>query len=215
MYSNIRSRSLSLSPLITITRCHHPQNLIKSTTTIINSSSHSFTSTQSIKSTPFSTKSSPSSSSSPKKEKQTLQSYNDQKQSLKQYRTNLYNNKQTRQSNLPKRRLNSPKNVKKQIFHSWFNTKTQTELYYNREAKRNNQDWKMKVGIMIERLPVVTEDKEDWELDYMYMKAEYDRERAIVYPKEIAGFENDPEETKVLTIEEIYGEYHPCTNINF
>ncbi len=201
MYSNIRSRSLSLSSLVTtITGCHHhhhPQHLIKSTTSISTTSTLSF----------FSTKSSPSTT---KKEKQTLQSYNDQKQSLKQYRTTLFNSKQSRQSNLPKRRLNSPKNVKKQIFHSWFNNKRKTELYYNREAKRNNQEWRMKVGIMIERLPVVTEDKEDWELEYMYMKAEYDRERAIVYPKEIAGFENDPEEMKVLTIEEIYGECAKC-----
>ena len=152
----------------------------------------------------------PSLSFSTKAKKQTLQSYNDEKQAKKKYRTELYNKRQERKANLPKRR-NGPnshvlKNAKKKEFRKWFDEKRNLELYYNRVAKRQNQQWKIKLGLMIERLPVVTQDMEDWELDYMYMKANYDREHSIVYPKEIEGF-SDPMDSEILTIEEMIGSY--------
>jgi hypothetical protein len=137
----------------------------------------------------------------------TLQSYNEHKKSQKKYRTKLYQSKINRKQNiLPNRRNKKSdpklKNQKKKEFHNWFDIKRNNERYYMREARRLGKGWKVKVGIMLERLPVVTDEREDWELEYMYMKANYDRERSIVYPKEIEGF-GDPMDKEVLTLEEL------------
>ena len=210
MYSNIRIRSsLLLKPLIRPTSKNSSSSIPNinltptvSCSSITNTISHN-NNKNNIKS--FST----NTTKSKQTQKPTLQSYNETKQNQKAYRTNLYNKQQERQANLPKRRLQSVKGVKRNAFHNWFDSKKQKELYYDREARRLNQEWKIKLGLMIERLPVVTDDREDWEIDYMYMKAEYDRERSIVYPKEIIGFE-DPMESKIMTIEEIYGEMFYC-----
>lgn len=191
MYSNIRIRSILLSPLSRHIHHQHRHSITSSVAAISNTIINNQT---------FSTKA----ATNNKPKKQTLQSYNETKLALKTYRTTLYNKKQDRITNLSKRRQNSPKNVKKNAFHQWFNTKQKNECYFNRLAKRNNQSWKIKLGIMIERLPVVTEDKEDWEMDYLYMKANLDRERSLLYPKEIVGF-SDTMDHEVLTIEEIYG----------
>lgn len=189
--SNIRSHLLS--PMARRSIIANPQSTSIAATTIQSTT----TTAQSLQTTaPFSTKS----------KKKTLQSYNDEKQSKKQYRTDLYHKSQERTANLPNRRkgkgTSNNKNFQKNAFRKWFDEKRNLELYLNRVAKRQNQQWKIKLGLMIERLPVVTEEDEDWELDYMYMKAHYDRERSIVYPKEILGF-GDPMEDEILTKEEL------------
>lgn len=150
---------------------------------------------------------------STKAKKQTLQTYKDEKKAKKEYRTKLYHKAQERKSNLPNRRKDNPnRNVMKKAFRSWFDNKRNLELYWDRLAKRQNQEWKIKLGLMIERLPVVTEDDEDWELDYYYMKAHFDRERSIVYPKEIEGF-SDPMDYEILTKEELMGVYFSIYDI--
>ncbi len=164
---------------------------------------------------PFSTKSDG--------KKTTLKSYNEDKKRAKEYRTKLYNQRQKRIQSLPHRRpepikdlgeVNSssendegPKykrGIKKAQFRSWFYLKKQNELYYNRLAKRLDQKWKVKVGLMIERLPVVTMDREEWEEEFMYLSAQLERETAAIYPKEIQGFD-DPMDSEVLTFEELLG----------
>jgi hypothetical protein len=140
-----------------------------------------------------------------KVKKDSLQTYKDEKKAKKEYRTQAMHKRQERKANLKDRRNHSPKNVKKNAFRSWFDDKREIELYYNRAAKREQKLWKMKLGLMIERLPVVTDERNDWELDFLNMQANLDRERRPIYPKEIVGFE-DPTDSKILTMEELYGE---------
>ena len=113
--------------------------------------------------------------------------------------------KQERKQKLLNRRANSPKDVKRNAFHSWFDIKRKNELYWESECKKHDKQWKVKLGLMIERLPVITPDLEDWELEYYEMKAQFDRETSMVFPKEIVGF-GDPMEEEILTREEIMGE---------
>lgn len=54
---------------------------------------------------------------------------------------------------------------------------------------------------MIERLPIVTEDQEKWDEDYVMLRSELDR-WGKVYPKEL-GY-GDPMDQTVLTKEELY-----------
>jgi hypothetical protein len=200
----IRIRSLLLSP--TMAR-HHQQPLHAIATTTTTSST---TTTTTIATASFSNKAKKTKSTTPNKVK-TLSEYNQQKQSQKTKRTQRYNSKQHRLTNiLPKRKATIRKNQQQQqkqskrtTFHTWFDAKTQNELYYNRQSKRESKVWKLKVAIMMERLPVVMSEREDWELEYMYMKANYDRENSVVYPKELNGFV-DPMDTEVLTVEEMY-----------
>mmetsp|Transcript_447 Transcript_447/g.693 ORF Transcript_447/g.693 Transcript_447/m.693 type:complete len:402 (-) Transcript_447:876-2081(-) len=170
--------------------------------------------------------SSSSFSTKSKEKKQTLEDYNAEKQKAKEYRTKLYNKKQQRIQSLPNRRpkpirdiselevatddnVNTSgekkykRGIKKAQFRNWFETKKRNEEYYNRVAKRQCQKWKIKVGLMIERLPVVTRDQEEWEKDFLHMAAQLDRERAKIYPKEIQGVDN-PMDSEVLTMEELF-----------
>ena len=54
---------------------------------------------------------------------------------------------------------------------------------------------------MVERLPVVTPDKYQWELDFLNLKAELQRYDMIPYPKELGL--PDPMNIKILSDEEL------------
>ena len=58
---------------------------------------------------------------------------------------------------------------------------------------------------MVERLPIITPDREQWESDYMQLQSELSRYDDIAYPKEL-GFE-DPIDRKIYTEEELLGTF--------
>mmetsp|Transcript_15592 Transcript_15592/g.18120 ORF Transcript_15592/g.18120 Transcript_15592/m.18120 type:complete len:348 (+) Transcript_15592:189-1232(+) len=135
------------------------------------------------------------------KTKMSLKDFNNEKSAAKQRRKEIHDAKIERRSSLPQRRDKEKKNHNNKVFRSWFDKLTEQQAYLDREARRQGLPWKIKVAVMIERLPVVTPDMEDWELDYMYLRAELDR-YGIQYPKELGM--DDPMETEVLTVEELY-----------
>lgn len=79
----------------------------------------------------------------------------------------------------------------------------------NRAAKRANKPWKIRVAAVVERLPVVTPDTEDWERDYHDLSdylATYGKE----YPEETPFMyaPDKPEDHIVPTDEELIGEFY-------
>ena len=120
-------------------------------------------------------------------------------------RTDQYNKKITRRAGLGTRQDQEKKNYKKNQFKIWFDNMASKQAYLDRQARRQGKQWKINVATMLERLPVVTPDKHQWELDYIYLKAELQRYDDIAYPKELGI--PDPMDFEVHTQEELMGTY--------
>lgn len=135
------------------------------------------------------------------KAKFTLEKYHEEKAQAKKTRTERYIAKVERQANQSTRRNPEKKNFHKNQFRRWFDAITERHYYLDREARRSGLEWKIKVGVMIERIPIVTPDIQKWDEDYQMLKAELSRYDEIAYPKEL-GFP-DPIDKEVLTREEL------------
>ena len=135
-----------------------------------------------------------------------LEKLNAEKAAAKQRRTDRYNAKKERLEKYRTvgRRDEEKKNFLKNQFHNWYNATKSRQAWMNREAKRNKMDWKIRVGIMLERLPVVTPDEEQWEKDYERLRFELDR-YGPVFPKEFKM--GDPMDAVWMTDEELEGKF--------
>lgn len=97
-------------------------------------------------------------------------SYQERKDAEKQLRRETWETKQNRLGRLKTRRDHSPKDVKRTLFRSWWDKEL---LYHNtlqRMAKKEGKSWRIRVAAMVERLPVVTPDVDDWEGEYLGLK---------------------------------------------
>ena len=134
-------------------------------------------------------------------------SYKERKDAAKQKRRETWDRKQQRLERLKTRRDDSPKDVLKKKFRSWYDK----ELMYHdklcRLAKKESKPWRIRVAAMVERLPVVTPDIEDWEREYIVLRdylwtfgKEYPEETGFMYAPD------KPEDHIVPTDEELLGE---------
>lgn len=131
-------------------------------------------------------------------------SYRARKEAAKQKRRDTYAKHQDRLERLQTRRDNSPKDVKKTIFRSWWDKEVQYHDVLLRKAKREKKPWKIRVAAMVERLPVVTPDMEPWEREYIDLR-DYLWTYGKEYPEE-CGFmyaPDKPEDHIVPTDEEL------------
>lgn len=131
-------------------------------------------------------------------------SYRARKEAAKEKRRDTYNRQQERLERIKTRRDDSPKDVKKNLFRSWWDK----EMIYHdvllRKAKKENKPWRIRVAAMVERLPVVTPDMEPWEREYIDLRdylwtygKEYPEETGFMYAKD------KPEDHIVPTDEEL------------
>jgi hypothetical protein len=145
-----------------------------------------------------------STAKSKKKTEPTL-SYADRKAAAKSLRRSRYEAHQARLERLTTRRDASPKDVKKNLFRSWFDNEALYHSHLVRTAKKEGKPWRVRVAAMVERLPVVTPDEPQWEVDYMELRAYLDtfgRE----YPPETGFMPPDkPEDHIIESNEEMIG----------
>lgn len=134
-----------------------------------------------------------------------LKQYEAEKEASKDRRTELYNKKVERKEGLKTRQNPEKKNFLKKQFRQWFDNMASKQAYLDREARRQGKEWKINVAAMVERLPIITPDREQWESDYMQLQSELSRYDDIAYPKEL-GFE-DPIDRKIYTEEELLGTF--------
>eukprot|EP00557_Chaetoceros_sp_GSL56_P008606 CAMPEP_0176492762 /NCGR_PEP_ID=MMETSP0200_2-20121128/9185_1 /TAXON_ID=947934 /ORGANISM="Chaetoceros sp., Strain GSL56" /LENGTH=287 /DNA_ID=CAMNT_0017890373 /DNA_START=151 /DNA_END=1010 /DNA_ORIENTATION=- len=130
-----------------------------------------------------------------------IEQYKAEKKAVKERRTELYNYKVARQAGLRTRQDPEKKNYKKTVFRTWFDAMAAKQAYLDREARRQGKEWNINVAAMVERLPVVTPDKHQWELDFLNLKAELQRYDMIAYPKELGL--PDPMDIQILSEEEL------------
>ena len=122
-----------------------------------------------------------------KKDTTTL-SYQERKDLAKEKRRQTYNTKQLRLQNLKTRRDASPKDVLKNKFRNWYDNELQYHNKLIRSAKKENKPWRIRVAVMVERIPVVTPDMEEWERNYIDLRdyiwtygKEYPEETGFMY----------------------------------
>ena len=63
----------------------------------------------------------------------------------------------------------------------------------NRKARQAGMDWKIQVAVIVERLPVVTPDVEEWEQQYLDLRAYLDQ-FTWEYPEELGMNEKEEED---------------------
>jgi hypothetical protein len=132
-------------------------------------------------------------------------SYEARKAAEKARRTDAYKVKMERLERIKTRRIGKPKGGLKKAFNDWFHP---NHLIFHqmmdRKARQAGLPWKMKVATVVERLPVVLPDQEDWEKEYWDLKTylyAYGRQ----YPKELGIMSDDSGEDFPITDEELFG----------
>ena len=131
-------------------------------------------------------------------------------QLAKERRRQTYEAKLNRGSSLKARREGSnERGAHASTFRSWFDQyKTRNETM-DRKARQSGLPWQVRVAAVVERLPVVLPDKEQWEVDYEELDA-YLKQFGRDYPKELgykAGPNTEAGESWVTNYEEILGKW--------
>ena len=102
--------------------------------------------------------------------------------------------------------------MKKNLFRSWWDNELKYHNYLIRTAAKEDKPWKIRVAVMLERLPVVTPDSPEWEEEYMMLSAFLDS-----YGKELpeeTGFmpKDKPEDHIIETDQEMLGTFVDACN---
>lgn len=134
-------------------------------------------------------------------------SYFDRKKAAKAARVEAYKKKVEKEKRGKHRRDKAPRDVMKNQFKSWWDNKRMREAILERKARQAGKNWRIQVAVVLERLPIVLPDKEEWERDYEELHA-YLSQFGKEYPKELFGDQQLPEKI-LLTDEELLGT-EPC-----
>ncbi|KAL3808247.1 hypothetical protein ACHAXA_006523 [Cyclostephanos tholiformis] len=131
-------------------------------------------------------------------------SYQARKDAAKQKRRETYERTQNRLLRLSTRRDHSPKDVLRTKFRQWWDGEMQYHDHLLRMAKRDRRPWRIRVAVMVERIPVVIPDMEAWEREYVDLRdwlwtygKEYPEETGFMYAPD------KPEDHVVPTDEEL------------
>lgn len=116
-----------------------------------------------------------------------------EKANQKEVRRQRYQAKQERVAKLATRREGRARDVKKQQFTEWYNKRRTYHEIMNRKARQAGMDWKIQVAVIVERLPVVTPDVEEWEQQYLDLRAYLDQ-FTWEYPEELGMNEKEEED---------------------
>lgn len=126
----------------------------------------------------------------------------EEKLAKKKKRTELYEASQARMQKLQTRREGKDVGGRKKKFREWYDKRRIYLEIMDRKARQANMEWTIQAAAVLERLPVVTPDKPQWEIDY-YNLLSYLQQFGKEYPQEI-GF--SPGKGPILmTDEEILG----------
>lgn len=124
-------------------------------------------------------------------------SYWEQKKAAKERRRDLHNKRQERVQRLKVRRFGRPQDEKKVAFNRFFIRKKVNDEFMDRKARQMGLEWQIRVAVILERIPVIQPDKEEWEIEYDNLRAHLNL-FGKVYPKElignVAGFNDTPHE---------------------
>mmetsp|Transcript_14690 Transcript_14690/g.14540 ORF Transcript_14690/g.14540 Transcript_14690/m.14540 type:complete len:216 (+) Transcript_14690:28-675(+) len=135
-----------------------------------------------------------------------LLSYFERKAIAKKKRIEAYRHKLERVARINSRRDNSPKDILKNDFRSWWDGRRAYEEKLDRRSRQAGMDWTIKVAIIVERLPIVMPDKDEFEREFDDLQAYLMAHRGQEYPKEFTGTDGD-DQPEAYTEEELIGTY--------
>ena len=135
--------------------------------------------------------------------------YEQRKVLAKERRRQTYEAKLDRGASLRARReASDERGTHSATFRSWFDQyKTRNETM-DRKARQSGLPWQVQVAAVVERLPVILPDKEEWEVNYEELDA-YLKQFGRDYPKELgysAGPNTEAGESWVTNYDDILGE---------
>lgn len=114
-------------------------------------------------------------------------SYFERKLRAKEKRRDQYRRKVERAAKAKYRRQNSPRDVLKNEFRSWWIGRKVMEEKLDRKSRQAGMNWTLQVATIVERLPIVLPDKEDFEVEFENLQAYLMAHRGKDYPKEFTG----------------------------
>jgi hypothetical protein len=115
-------------------------------------------------------------------------SYFGRKAANKEGRVRAYQYKLQRADQLRHRRRGAAsQSPLKTSFRSWWDSRLAHEERLDRKARQAGLEWKIQVAVIVERLPVVLPDKEEYERDYETLRAYIQSHTGKEYPKEFLG----------------------------
>jgi len=126
----------------------------------------------------------------------------EEKLAKKQKRTELYEYSRQRIQKLKTRREERDVGVKKKTFREWYDKRRIYQEIMVRKARQANMEWTIRAAAILERLPIVTPDKPQWEIDYLNLKT-YLEQFGKEYPEEL-GF-SPRKGNLAITDEELLG----------
>lgn len=134
-------------------------------------------------------------------------SYQARKDLAKQKRRDAYARKQARLDSLKTRRDDKPdRGILKRTFMEWYSKEIEYHAILERKARQEGKPWKIRVAALVERLPVVTPDMEEWEREFVDLQ-EYLMTFGKIYPPETGLMPEEKEEDHVvMSDEEMMGE---------
>ena len=118
-------------------------------------------------------------------------SYFERKSASKQLRVEAYKHKLERAVRIKSRRDESPKDVKKDKFRSWWDGRRAYEEQMERKARQAGMDWTINVATIVERLPIVMPDKAEFETEFEDLHAYLQAHSGKDYPSEFVGTDGD------------------------
>ena len=138
------------------------------------------------------------------KDKEPQLSYFDRKRLAKEARTTEFEERLQRQERRRHRRVGSPKDVLKGEFKEWWDKRKAFEQMMERRARKAGMEWMIQVAVILERLPIVLPDKEEWEKEFDDLQT-YLNQFGKEFPKEFVGERIEEVEEPVFTEEELLG----------
>jgi large subunit ribosomal protein L46 len=101
-------------------------------------------------------------------------------------RTERYESSRQRMQKLQTRREGRNVGAKKKEFREWYDKRRIYQEIMDRKARQAGMEWTIQAAAILERLPVVTPDQPEWEVDYFNLKT-YLMQFGKEYPEEL-GF---------------------------
>jgi large subunit ribosomal protein L46 len=110
--------------------------------------------------------------------------YTDEKKAKRELRRKQYAEHQERLERLQTRRDGRDRDAKKTEFKAWYDKRRTYHEIMDRKARQQGLEWKIAVAAVVERLPTVTPDKEEWESEYNELRKYLDS-FGFEYPEEL------------------------------
>lgn len=125
------------------------------------------------------------------------------KDALKAIRRQKHEFKVERRAGMQDRRRGRPeRGMHKAVFNEWFQRRLAFQEMHDRKARQQGRPFSIKIACVVERLPVVTPDKEKWQTDFEELQA-YLGQFGRKYPADTPFATPDDDQPPAITDQDV------------